>query len=187
MGELQSTGEFYTWRKIWLSTTQGWACINVRASTTPIWASMTSVWVDLNLQRVYTTADGTFFAILRVYDSMMKSPPSHMVPGLVIVIQDSLASQSEPLWHQASGWAFMTPASSTLSSVTQDEPQYTVDPMRLNGLFLIRARICTPFKEPRNRFPARHQGSLNVCKFGLWSIKWVLTVNGDSPPSAVWF
>jgi hypothetical protein len=35
----------------------------------------------------------------------------------------------------------------------------------------VRARICKPFKEPRNRFPAwrnRFQGFLNVYKFGLW-------------------
>ncbi len=45
-----------------------------------------------------------------------------------------------------------------------------------NRLFLrlssarIRVRICKPFKEPRNRFPAWRLGSLNVYKFGLWKL-----------------
>jgi hypothetical protein len=37
-----------------------------------------------------------------------------------------------------------------------------------------RARICKPFKEPRNRLPAwrnRFLCSLNVYKFGLWSLQ----------------
>ncbi len=35
----------------------------------------------------------------------------------------------------------------------------------------VRARICKPFKEPRNRFPGwrnRFVSSLNVYKYGLW-------------------